>query len=153
MRRSPRIVPERVESERESLPEVILIFRFYGDDFEPDEITRRLEIKPTKIWRAGDPRGDPGSGATSPRSGWWVELEPRKTHPISGLLEELRRRIDIAGPLVRQMCDDLQLTPHITCVIYQPRAASTPIVDFPPDFMAWAVSLGASIGVDLYILD
>ena len=138
-----------MESER--LPKVIFIFRFHGEDYEPDEITRRLGIEPTKMWRTGDPRGIPERGVKWPRPGWWLELESQETLSIDGLLAELRQRVDVAGATVRQMCEDLHLEADITCVVYQPMDSSTPILDFPPDFMAWAVSMGASVNIDLYI--
>jgi hypothetical protein len=130
---------------------VRLTFCFFGEDFDPDEITRRLGIHPTESWRRGDPRGNPKSGAKYPRSGWRLVVGPQMTLPIDGLLAELRQQVDVAGATVRQMCENLKLEAYISCGVTQPSDSSTPMLEFPPDFMAWAISLGASVGVDFII--
>jgi len=42
------------------LPTVSFYFRFYGESFDPDEITRRLGIEPITHFRPGDPITEDG---------------------------------------------------------------------------------------------
>ncbi|WP_116544634.1 DUF4279 domain-containing protein [Pontibacter virosus] len=38
----------------ETLSRSYVYFAFHGDDFEPKEVTRELEIEPTDSWKKGD---------------------------------------------------------------------------------------------------
>jgi hypothetical protein len=132
----------------EKLPSVGLYFRFYGDAFDPDEITRRLGVEPTKKFRLGEPITEDGR-ARWPSYGWIIEVGPRKALDIEDMLPELRERADVSPKAVKQLCADLNLDLVITCGVGVGEADDYPGMFFPADFLAWVVELGASVNVDV----
>jgi hypothetical protein len=131
-----------------NFPEVSLYFRFYGDLFDPDEITRRLEIYPTHSFRPGDPITEDGRGCRRGH-GWWIEVGPKETLGIEDMLSELRGRVGVSPTVIRQTCTDLNVDLVILCGVHAEEADTTPAMFFPTDFLSWAVERGASVNVDV----
>lgn len=129
-------------------PKVKLYFRFYGDSFDPDEITRRLKLEPTAQRRQGDPITKDGRGSYKDHS-WMVKIGPSETLDIGGMLRELRKRIDVAPRSVRELCSDLHLDLVIVCAVGGEEADTMPAMFFPTEFLQWVVELGASLNVDV----
>jgi len=131
-------------------PEVGLYFRFYGDSFDPDEITRRLGIQPTNQFRLGDPiNGNPR--ARWPSYSWIIKVGPRTTLDIKDMLGELREKADVLPAVVKQVCADLNLDLVITCGVSGEDADAVPTMFFPTELLKWVTELGASINVDVSI--
>lgn len=129
-------------------PKVKLYFRFFGDQFDPDEITRRLGIEPTVQFRPGDPITEDGRGRRQ-HFGWMVKLGPREVLDIDGMLHELRERVSVPGAAVKQLCDDMGVELVIVCAVGAELADTVPEMIFPTDFLEWVVELGAAISVDV----
>ncbi|HWD40001.1 MAG TPA: DUF4279 domain-containing protein [Fimbriimonas sp.] len=129
-------------------PEVKLYFRFYGEAFDPDEITRRLKIEPTIQRRPGDPLTQDGRGVCRDYS-WMVKIGPSEILDIDDMLHELRRRINVAPDDVKRLCADLNLDLVIVCGVGGEEADTMPAMFFPTEFLEWVVSLGASLNVDV----
>ncbi len=127
---------------------VKIYFRFYGDSFDPDEITRRLGIQPTNKFRLGDPIDEEGR-ARWPGYGWIIKVGPCETLDIEGMLKELRKRAEVSPELVRKVCADLNLDLVIICGVNGEEADTMPAMFFPTDFLSWVVELGASLNVDV----
>jgi Domain of unknown function (DUF4279) len=132
----------------EELPNVGLYFRFYGDSFDPNEITRRLGVEPTNKFRSGDPIDKEGR-ARWPGYGWIIKVGPRRTLDIEGMLLDLRKQVDVAPDVVRRVCTDLNLELIITCGVNAEGADTAPVMYFPSEFLAWVVELGASLNVEV----
>src|SRR5213080_2108005 len=98
----------------EKLPRVKLYFRFYGESFNPDEITKRLGVEPTEKFRRGDPITKDGRGKRR-KDGWWIKVGPQRTLEIDGLLQELRDTSLVDSAVVRQLCQDLNVNVVILC--------------------------------------
>jgi hypothetical protein len=131
------------------LPKVQLYFRFYGENFNPDEITRRLKVDPTIQFRPGDPITADGRGRRR-RYGWMVAVGGEETIKIDSLLIELRERFDASPKDVKALCRDLNLKAVVLCGVGQD-AEETPRLQFPPEFVAWVADMGAAIDVDIIL--
>lgn len=135
----------------ERLPTVYLYFRFYGESFDPDEITRCLGVEPTLKFRPGDPVTKDGEGSRS-HPGWMIEVGGQETIEIDGLLEELRQRVNVSSAVVRQLCSDLSVEAVVLCGVGQHEdAITTPTLGFPADFLEWVADMGASLDVDVIL--
>lgn len=140
----------------ETLPVVRLYLRFYsensdpGEHFDPDEITRRLGIEPTTQFRPGDPITKDGEGRRR-RSGWMLKIVEEETLEIDEMLQEVKERLDDARALVPQICKDLQVSAVILCGVLRNDSVLMPALNFPPSFINWADTLGASINVDVVL--
>jgi hypothetical protein len=132
-------------------PRVSFYFAFYGDSFDPTEITRRLGIEPTKSFRTGDSIRLRSVLRTT--DGWIFEIPPRETFDIEGMLRELQQHINVPPAVVKQTCQELKLEVAIECAVLQPVLLSTPDLSFPADFLGWASDLGASIDLDFILID
>jgi Domain of unknown function (DUF4279) len=128
------------------LPRVTIYFRFYGDDFDPDEIARRLGVSPTLQFRPGDPITADGRGRRR-RSGWMVKVGGKETTKIEAMLSE---RFDVPAGVVEKLCSDLNLRAVVLCGVGQD-AEETPQLEFPPEFVAWVAEMGAAIDVDVVL--
>lgn len=132
------------------LPAIGLYFRFYGETFDPDEITRRLGIEPTISFRPGDPITEDGQGERQ-GCGWMVKLS-REALVIDDLLQEFRQRLDvISADTVKQLCRDLRVELVILCGVGMGDAETTPGLYFPSEFLEWVAELGASLNVDVVL--
>jgi len=131
-------------------PNVGLYFRFYGDVFDPDEVTRRLKIQPTSSFRLGDPITEDGE-ARWPSNGWIIEVGPRSVLDIEDMLHELQAKVSTLPNDVRRVCGDLKLDLVIICGVSGEQADALPTMFFPADFLAWVAEMGASLNVDAAI--
>jgi len=132
----------------ENLPRVSLYLRFYGDIFDPDEITRRLGLEPTSRFRPGDPITEDGRGRRR-GYGWFLKIGPQETLDIDDLLHEFREQVAVSPQVVRRLCRDLNLDLVVVCGVGGGGADTLPATFFPTEFLDWTVELGASLNVDV----
>jgi hypothetical protein len=133
-----------------NLPRVSLYFRFYGDSFDPDEITRRLGIQPTHSFLPGDPITEDGRGRRR-GYGWWIKVGPRSTLDIEDMLHELREQVGVSPEIIRQVCTDLNVDLIIVCGVGRDEADTMPTMFFTSNFLSWIVELDASLNVDVIL--
>jgi hypothetical protein len=128
-----------------------MYFRFYGDSFDPDEITRRLGIQPTIRFRPGDPITKDGQGRRR-GYGWMLKVDGRDTIEIADMLHELQQRVSVPAQKVREVCSDLGVEPVVICGVGQHEDAdTTPALFFPADFIEWLNEMSASLNVDIVL--
>jgi hypothetical protein len=136
-------------TERKRLPRVDLYLRFYGETFDPDEITKRLGVEPTYSFRPGDPITKDGKGKRRDY-GWMIEVKGFNPWENDDLLREFRQRVAVSPEAVRQLCRDLSINPVVICGVgIRDTAESAPDLYFPNEFLAWIAELGASLNVDV----
>ena len=143
-------------SKTEPLPIVRLYLRFYsensdpGEHFDPDEITRRLGIRPTTHFRPGDPITKDGEGRRR-RSGWMLKIADKESLHIDGMLQQMREKIGPVETEIPQICKDLQVQAVILCGVLRNDSALMPALNFSSDFVSWADTIEASINVDVVL--
>jgi hypothetical protein len=134
----------------EDLPRVGFYLWIVGGDFDPAEVTSRLGVEPTKVWRAGDPITEGGRGRRV-RPSWLLGIEKRETLKVDELIEELRARLDVPPATVKQVCDDLGVKATLVCGVGMGSSETTPALVFPPDFLEWVGEMGATLDVDVLL--
>jgi hypothetical protein len=129
-------------------PRVKLYFRFYGEKFDPDEITRRLGIEPTISFRPGEPITKDGRGIRR-GYGWMVKVGRCGILDIDDLLQEFRQHLEVDADTIRQLCRDLNLNLVIVCGVGIGGSDTAPTLFFPTWFLEWVTELDASLNVDV----
>lgn len=129
-------------------PKVRIFFDFYGT-FDPDEITKRLGIEPTRQFRAGEPR-ILGSGHRR-RDGWILEVGPARTYEIDDLLKQIQAAVTASPEEIRRVSAELNVEAVLTCEVQSD--SSMPSLCFADEFVQWAASIGAAIDVDIMLLE
>ncbi|WP_449418172.1 DUF4279 domain-containing protein [Phormidium nigroviride] len=136
----------KMSNQKES--EIYAYFQLIGMEFDPDEVTAKVGIKPTKIHRIGDLITSRGTRRYE-ENAWCVysQLEEKSIHLedyVKSVLEQLQ-----PGwlPLV-ELCKHYYV--EIACVIYY--SGSVPSIHFDKYIVEMAHQLNAEIDVDLYVL-
>lgn len=138
----------------ERLPDISLSLNFYGDSFNPDEVTQRLGIEPTECHRIGDPiprlteNARPGKYR---HDGWRLMQGPCEAIEIDRLLNKFQKLVDVPGETIRQVCSDLEVEAVVICGVLQPISSATPNLCFPTNFLRWVADMEAEIYFDLIV--
>lgn len=121
-------------------------FVIWGKQCDPDEISARIGVVPSRTWCVGDIR-NPRTGAHHDNAGWRVDsdgtpdLDPA-TH-VEQLVEKLWHARDSLQTLGAHC--EMQFSIVIHC-----HEASAPPMYFSRDLLQRIASLNAAIDVDLY---
>jgi hypothetical protein len=110
-----------------------------GEDFDPDEVTRRLGVSPTEAHKKGDPRGDSG---TWRRSAWDFGVAETDEVDWDALVAPLLAAFDGRERDVRQVCDELRIEAGIMIVTRM--IAEKSYAGEDPDRDVWGVPTPAS---------
>jgi uncharacterized protein DUF4279 len=122
-------------------------FTVTGDDFDPDDFTRRVGLTPTDRWRVGDIVGE--SVIHRKHSGWRCSLPRRSSLDVGDRIRTLLTELLPFADAIRQECKRSHLKAEISCVIFVGTPA--PAAHFDSEILAGAARLGAEIDLDLYI--
>jgi hypothetical protein len=121
-------------------------FALFGDEFDPDEVTRAVGVQPTSTRRKGNP--------TPKRTAWKVSTgkiasETIDVYEMSSLV--VSRLSDKADEIVA-VKERLGLEAVLQVVIYlsNDESISTPALGFDHNVIAFLNSVGASIDIDTY---
>lgn len=128
-----------------------LYFRFYGETFDPDEITKRLCVEPTNTFRPGEAITKDGRGERRDNR-WILKVEGSNPWENDDLLQEFRQRVAVSPEAVRQVCRDFNLNAVVICGVgIRDAAEPAPDMYFPNEFLEWVTELGASLNVDVIL--
>jgi hypothetical protein len=132
-------------------PRVTIYLCFLGDLFDPEEITSRLGIEPTKSFAPGDPITKSGEGKRL-GYGWMLKVSERETLEIDEMLGQLQDRFDVPAAKVKELCKDLGIEPRVIVGVGQlGPTVTTPTLFFPSAFLHWVAGIGAAIDVDIIL--
>ena len=128
--------------------EVCAGFKLTGADFDPDEVTRRVGLEPTRTWRAGDIRRP---GATAAKISCWslyTDLEQTwdTDRHIAQVIDLLRPHIQSINAVRKE----LRLEAEFACVLYI--RSKRPALHFDRAILDVVDALDAEIDVDIYVL-
>lgn len=82
----------------------VATLRFFGEDLDPDNLTRLLACKPTATHQVGDPFTK-GSSGRHRKASWRLESRLEKTYSID----------DHVGDLLSRVSDDLAVWRELAC--------------------------------------
>jgi hypothetical protein len=90
--RPPRAAGRELVSIGESIAEVTVSLRFFGDNLDPDEVSRALECRPTQAFRKGEPLPDRYPRTASTGS-WRLEGADDGVHDLEAAIAALLKRV------------------------------------------------------------
>ena len=91
-------------------------FAFKGNDFDPNEITKRIGIMPTETWRKGD------KGKYNPKleySGWQLTTEKgQEPLLLDTLVDEIVNKLYDSIDIINELKNELHLESVLEIVMY-----------------------------------
>ncbi len=130
--------------------EICIYLAIFGDDFDPDELTKTIGIAPTHTYRKGD-SVSPGSKAPKRSEDCWEynlgNIRTIDSDEISDRIEETFKDKVIA---MRQLITQRSLCVRLYVVLYID-PWQTPAVGFKPSFIKMLGDINAEIEMDIYI--
>jgi hypothetical protein len=121
-------------------------FALYGDEFDPDEVTRAVGVQPTSTQRKGDPRPKRTSWKVSTGK---VESNLIDVYEMSSLVvSRLRDKADeiVAVKERFRLEAVLQVVLHFS----SDESISTPAIGFERDVIVFLNAVRATIDIDAY---
>lgn len=128
--------------------EIYAYFQLIGMEFDPDEITTKLGIKPTEIWRIGDLITSRGTRRHK-QNGWSVYSQVEKSIYLEDYIKSVLEQLQPGWLPLVELCK--RYDAEISCVIYY-RSGSVPAIHFDKYLVEMAHQLNAEIDVDFYVL-
>lgn len=125
----------------------VAALRFFGDDLDPEEITRLLGATPSLGARKGGVRLTPGGREKAARTGTWVlEAKDRSPADLDGQIEEL------LSPLTTDMSvwSDLRRRYSADIFLGLFLAQSNEGIALSPETMGAVGSRGLVLNADIY---
>jgi hypothetical protein len=108
-----------------------------------------LGIEPTRRFKSGDPV--PSGIGDHRRDGWIVAVGPVETFEIDDLLKQIRAAVTTSPEKIKTVSAELNIEAVVTCEVQS--TASMPSLCFSEEFVQWAASIGATIDVDIMLLE
>ena len=132
-----------------SIDECSVSLRFFGDDLDPDFITKNLGIYPTVSYRKGDIFRGKTYDRIQNTGSWRYGIRRRADIELEELINKLFARItpdlEIWHDLTTKFQSDL------FCGLWLNRANGA--IDFSPAVMMKIAERGLSVGLDIYFDD
>jgi hypothetical protein len=127
--------------------EAEVYFALFGSDFDPDEVTRRLDLQPTSVKRPGGPK-------TRKHSSWQLS-SGRVQSDIIDVYEMSADLVRRLAPYASRIADakrelGLEAVLEVVLRISTDESKSTPAIGFDRDVISFLESVGATIDVDTY---
>lgn len=123
-------------------------FIILGDSFEPIDITTKLGLDPTQVWRKGDVTKTPGF--THEETCWMISTDFEESYDVNDQLSQLVELLIDKLPAI----NDLRNTDKIQCMfllIINIENNETPAMYFRHDFLEFLNLIKAELHVDQYI--
>lgn len=126
--------------------ECVIYFRLVGDTFDPEVITERLGIQPSRIKRQGNP---------TPELTFWElssETVAGEVVDVYEIAEPLIRQLEPKSKAIRALVDEFQLRALLQVVLWITTDDSkpTPAVGFGEKTIQFLSNIRGSIDVDIY---
>jgi Domain of unknown function (DUF4279) len=128
--------------------EISAYFTLTGLDFEPEEITTKLKIKPTKIWRKGD-LIHPQTKLTRKHNGWSLQSQVDQSSDLEDHINSIFSYFPSNWTDLMEICQ--QYYAEINCVIYVV-GDERPAIHLDKNIIRKLNKLNAEIDIDLYFL-
>lgn len=123
-------------------------FIILGDSFEPIDVTTKLGLDPTQVWRTGDVTKTPGF--THKETCWMIGTDFEKSYDVNDQLSQL---VDLLKDKVPGI-NELRNTNEIECMFFliiNIEKNEIPAMYFRREFLEFLNSIGAELHIDQYI--
>ena len=129
--------------------EISASFTLTGLDFEPEEITAKVGIIPSEIWRVGDLISQRAT-IRHKHNGWSVNSKLEKSADLEDHVQSVLEQLQPGWLSLVELCK--RYYAEIECVIYIV-GDDRPAIHFDKHIMQQVAELNAEIDVDLYVLE
>lgn len=118
-----------------------------GGDFDPEEVTNALGIKPTKTWRVGDPIQN--TLLKRKHNGWSFATPRQESLDLGKQIRELLRELEPKFSSIAALRERVGLDVEVSCAVYI--YGETPSMHLDRETLSMVERLGAEIDFDLYV--
>lgn len=128
--------------------EISVSFNLTGLDFNPDDLTNKLCINPTKIWRIGD-LIHPKTILKRKENGWSLQSQLDKDHLLEEHIKYILNQLESQSNFLQEICG--KNYGELSCVIYA-IGEERPSIHLDQDIIKKVHQLNCEIDIDLYFL-
>jgi hypothetical protein len=130
------------------VPSVKVIFCMAADEFDLDTVTRRIKITPTETRkRESFPPQSIEAGVA--KTEWSIEMCEENCTDVAIPFERMLSILAAKSKTIRTVCCDYNLEACFVVVIHM-KDGNSPEVVLSREIVAFAASINAEIGFDLY---
>src|SRR5882672_5396165 len=97
-------------------PTIKTEFRLVGIGFDPQAITRIVDLIPTRTWRAGD--SVQGTILKRKKNGWGIGIESKDSFSVEEQIHSLLARLEPHCSKILSVCEEFKLETEISCAVY-----------------------------------
>lgn len=115
---------------------------------DPNDVTRRLSIEPTKKWRAGEPTL-PGRLIRHKENGWALDSGLSESEPLDVHVDALLHRLNPSWKELEELAKAHPI--ELSCVV-RSFGGDRPPLGFDRHAVEMLARIRANIDIDLYIL-
>jgi Domain of unknown function (DUF4279) len=130
-------------------PLIEVAMRLTGQGFAPEDVTKLVQLTPTRTWRLGDPVQR--TQLKRKHDGWVFGLPQRETYEMDGLLRELLDAIEPHKEGIAEAAKRFGLEKETSLGVYV--RGETPASWFAADTVHRISTLDASLDIDLMLMD
>jgi hypothetical protein len=128
--------------------EISVSFNLTGLDFNPDDLTNKLGINPTKIWRIGD-LIHPKTILKRKENGWSLQSQLDKNHLLEEHIKYILNQLESKRNFLQEICS--KNYGELSCIIYAINK-ERPSIHLDQDIIKKVHQLNCEIDIDLYFL-
>lgn len=128
-------------------------FEITGEDFDPQIISKKLGIKPSRAWRMGEARKKGAGRGEYNHSSWASPLKNGVL--IDELVEEIVTLFKDKVEAINQVKNELKLKSVLVIVMYVDTnpESSTPVISHQKEVIDFLYHTGTTTDVDIYRFD
>jgi hypothetical protein len=121
-------------------------FILLGDNFNPDDITNKLSIRPTSKWKKGEILKN---GRVREYSGWEISTEYEESLDINDQLNQILIKIKDKRNEIFEISNNKDIECRF-CVVVKIENGYTPAMTLNREVIQFAYEIGAEFEFDLY---
>lgn len=118
-----------------------------GDELDPDRITQRLHMSPTRACRRGDVVQRPRATVVEKRGRWEVASRLSRERPLAEHIDDVLSVVESSAEGIAALAEEFEV--WLLCAVYADRA---PELGLTPRQVRAIARLGAAVDMDVYAL-
>lgn len=129
----------------ENLPQIRVTFFFVGDEFNIDDVTKKMAITPTETWEKKDFRIKDVAYTC-----WSLETEKESCRSVSQQFEKIMYLLRGKEIIIKQICNIYNVNVSFEITIYMENGDKPEMV-LTKEIISYLASINAEVGFDLYV--
>ncbi|MDP4193255.1 MAG: DUF4279 domain-containing protein [Bacteroidota bacterium] len=127
--------------------EIKTYFTLYGNDFDPEDISKELNLSPDVTWSKGDRRGK--SILFYDDFGWSINTKREEILEIEPQINEILEIIEPETETIIQLMEKYGLKAELSCSVFQDHEDERPVLYINKDLMKKISRLNCDLVIDL----